>query len=506
MSDAQPQSRYPLNKLTLNQLFFRIVLIGIGALIVVSIILMQQERRQALRRWQLDTISHSAAVMSSYYSILVTKLILGQTADVESVLEQTQKSERLRSVRIVPQAEVATAILETCNIDYSKAFFYQAPTCLETTADTIRVYHELRSAGHSLGYLVKEIPLPQLPLFQSTAVGPYMLIVVLCFLGVNMIVLFYFRRYVMRPTKQMIEALNRHQSLDSTPSDYRCQELHMLASSLGTALRKIAEYQETAKRLEYDAKIGQLTSQVAHDIRSPLAALDVVTTTLAELPEEKRVLVRRATARIRDIANSLIEQSSATHQRTASVEAAEETVSVELLSSLIDPLMTEKRLQFRARQEVEIQAELSEAAYGLFARVQPTEFKRVLSNVVNNAVEVIKHRGTVLVRLRLCEGMVFIEVHDTGKGIPPETLVKLTRRGATFGKVGGSGFGLYHARERVEAWGGTLTISSEVGKGTTVILRLPAAAPATWFVPSLTLRDGMTLVVLDDDQSHYCPV
>jgi len=111
--------------------------------------------------------------------------------------------------------------------------------------------------------------------------------------------------------------------------------------------------------------------------------------------------VRRATARIQDIANNLIEQSRTTKSQTAIQETlTEASLSVELLSSLIDPLVTEKRLQFRSRREVDIQAEFGESAYGLFAQVQPTEFKRVLSNLVNNAVEGIEEKGKITVELR----------------------------------------------------------------------------------------------------------
>ena len=55
----------------------------------------------------------------------------------------------------------------------------------------------------------------------------------------------------------------------------------------------------------------------------------------------------------------------------------------------------------------------------------------------------------------------------------------------------------------VVAWGGTLTITSEVGQGTTVTVQVPAAAPPDWIVPMLTLREDMTIVVLDDDQSIH---
>jgi hypothetical protein len=90
-------------------------------------------------------------------------------------------------------------------------------------------------------------------------------------------------------------------------------------------------------------------------------------------------------------------------------------------------------------------------------------------------------------------------VRDDGKGIPPETLGLLGRRGGTHGKAGGSGLGLYHACATAEAWGGSLAIFSEPGKGTEVSVTLPLAEPPVWFVPDLEFSPGDTVVILDDD-------
>ncbi|MFA6521932.1 MAG: ATP-binding protein, partial [Candidatus Gracilibacteria bacterium] len=228
------------------------------------------------------------------------------------------------------------------------------------------------------------------------------------------------------------------------------------------------------KSIEYEkAKLmHQVSAQVAHDIRSPLAALDMAVKDTAQIPEEQRIIIRSAVSRIRDIANSLLEK----HRNVAKTDSADandsargvaEPAGVYLLSSLIDPLITEKRLQFRSKIGVDIDAHLGSSSYGLFAKVQPTEFKRVLSNLINNSVEALDKNGSVILKLSCREGKITITVRDTGKGVSPEVLAKLGTRGETHGKSGGSGLGLYHARTSLESWGGTLNISSELGKGTT---------------------------------------
>jgi signal transduction histidine kinase len=262
-------------------------------------------------------------------------------------------------------------------------------------------------------------------------------------------------------------------------------------------LDEVRRLHERAKSLEKQAAVGEIARQVAHDIRSPLAALEVATGDASRLPEDKRILIRAAVGRIRDIANSL--QSKQRAQADGAVFAAPE-----LLSSLIDPVVSEKRLQFRSQPGVEVELRLDASSYGVFAAVKPIEFKRLLSNLVNNAVESFPGgAGLVIVGLAAREGRALVSVQDNGKGITPEVLAKLGSRGETHGKAGGSGLGLHHARTSAESWGGGLEIVSEAGKGTTATVILPVACAPIWFVPELTLTPGKAVVILDDDASIH---
>jgi signal transduction histidine kinase len=274
-----------------------------------------------------------------------------------------------------------------------------------------------------------------------------------------------------------------------------------LAGRLVDAVRRASHLEN---ELRVSKAVSGMAAQVAHDIRSPLAALDSVVKDSSRLPEEQRLMVRTAVGRIRDIANNLLEKERESKAgKSAALPAASEPAAEQLLSSLIDPLISEKRAQFRSKAGVEIEARLDAASYGLFAKVQPAEFKRVLSNLVNNSVEAMEDKGTVAVQLVPADGKVLLSVQDDAKGIPAEVLVRLGERGVTHGKAGGSGLGLHHAKTSVEAWGGRLSLASELGKGTTVSIELPKAQPPGWFVSRLELESGGTVVVLDDDASIH---
>jgi len=273
-------------------------------------------------------------------------------------------------------------------------------------------------------------------------------------------------------------------------------------------------YQRTSaleNELRLSRSLSDLAAQVAHDIRSPLAALEIVSSSLSQLPEDRRILLRSALARIRDIANNLLSgnqphirwnrgQSLAPSEFEASLT---DEMSVYLLASLVDGLLSEKRIQFRVRMGVEIVGALDSPSYGLFVRVPAVQFKRVLSNIINNAVEAIDGQGTVSVMAEARDGFARVRVRDTGKGIPPELLPKLTDKGFSHGKAGGLGLGLFHAKTAVDAWGGNISIGSLEGGGTEVEISLPLQRPPEWFVSELSIRPGSTVVVVDDDSSIH---
>ncbi len=250
-----------------------------------------------------------------------------------------------------------------------------------------------------------------------------------------------------------------------------------------------------------------LGAQVAHDIRSPLAALATAEKDFAVLPEETRVLIRSAVSRIQDIANQLLEKNrleTKSDLPTIKTPRQLEESNIIFLSDLIENIISEKRLQYRSKIGIEIIGRLACSSYGIFAKIQATEFKRVLSNLVNNSVEALGEKGKVTISLEAApDNQIQILVMDNGKGIPQEILTMLGNRGETYDKAGGSGLGLFHARTSVERWGGKLELKSEVGHGTSAVITLPKAEAPEWFVAELRLSPHSQVVVLDDDESIH---
>ena len=253
---------------------------------------------------------------------------------------------------------------------------------------------------------------------------------------------------------------------------------------------------------------SELASQVAHDIRSPLSALSMVMKSANSLPEEQRLMIRNATQRINDIANGLLKagklESSLNVSGAMRGLDSNENQPV-MLMALIDSIVSEKRIQFIEKSEIEILENLTEG-YGLFARINSLDLGRAISNLINNSVESFDKRGTVKVPLHGEREKIFISIVDNGKGIPPDVLKTVGERGLSYGKSGlnsGSGFGFYHARETIQSAGGKINLSSTVGEGTKVTIELPKAARPHWFVDKIVVPENATIVSVDDDQTIH---
>ncbi len=110
-------------------------------------------------------------------------------------------------------------------------------------------------------------------------------------------------------------------------------------------------------------------------------------------------------------------------------------------------------------------------------RVDADEFKRVLLNLINNAFEAMHEGGTLTIsafeledesRGRYAE----LRIRDTGRGISSDIAERLFEPYFTT-RNSGTGLGLAICKKTIEGYGGQISIESEEGRGTTVILSLP---------------------------------
>ena len=239
-----------------------------------------------------------------------------------------------------------------------------------------------------------------------------------------------------------------------------------------TELKKAEEQaQEAAKKLkdsERLAAIGATAGMVGHDIRNPLQAITsdvyLAKTDLASTldSEEKKnalesldeieknvVYINKIVADLQDFARPITPVAKETN-----------------LKSVVDDILTKNGVPANIKVKVKVQKGAGEVM------ADPDILKRVLSNLVTNAVQAMPQGGNLSINGYLEAKDVVISVEDTGVGIPEEVRSKLFTPLFTT-KSKGQGFGLAVVKRMTEALGGSVTFESELGKGTKFIVRLP---------------------------------
>jgi signal transduction histidine kinase len=99
---------------------------------------------------------------------------------------------------------------------------------------------------------------------------------------------------------------------------------------------------------------------------------------------------------------------------------------------------------------------------------------RVFYNIAGNARDAMPQGGSLTVSTSAENGFVRIDFKDTGTGMPDEVKRRIFEPFMTFGKKHGTGLGMSIVKKVVDDHGGTIEIESEMGKGTTITIKLPA--------------------------------
>lgn len=254
-----------------------------------------------------------------------------------------------------------------------------------------------------------------------------------------------------------------HPHLKKVNPDKRIYEVASILKSYNDLVDQANRVLEENAKATRDAAWVELASQVAHDIRSPLSALNLALGPANTKTPEGRI-VASAIQRINEIAQSLLRRSKERSDRQR----------VSHIPSLLGRILDEKKLQFSNRPDIHFIYESPEEDQ-LLAAIDSTELGRIISNLIDNSADAIRSEGRISLSVAQEEKIVEIAIEDNGVGIPSEVLPLLGQMGFSYGKSKGNGLGLYHAKRSIEENGGKLVIESEPGKGSRVRISLPQA-------------------------------
>lgn len=228
------------------------------------------------------------------------------------------------------------------------------------------------------------------------------------------------------------------------------------------------------------ARQKRFVADVSHELRTPLTGLggSLEILLFGAAPDDEEAIHRLMSGMYAEVER----MQRLVADLLALTRLDEGCLKLRLTTIEVAPLLADICAQMQS--QVHGQSLTYQVPPGLPAlRGDADQLRRVLLNIVENALKFTPPGGRVALRgANEHQGWVTLEIQDTGAGIPPEALPHVFERfyradpsrTRPSWQMGGSGLGLSLARELVEAHGGTIAISSSVGQGTTVTLRLAA--------------------------------
>jgi PAS domain S-box-containing protein len=244
-------------------------------------------------------------------------------------------------------------------------------------------------------------------------------------------------------------------------------ELETQVASLEKATQEIRENQERLLRTERLSAVGEMAARVVHEIRNPLVAIGgFARALLREVPpqdtkRESIQIIVDEVRRLETIVREVLDYSRPSVPRIGKVNLAQLSVeALDLLRWEVD--------EAGVVGSVDSEPGLAPAA------ADRNQLFQALVNVMRNAVHAMPHGGTLTLRTREVPGGLELAVEDTGVGIPADVRGRIFEPFFTT-KATGSGLGLTIASQIISDHRGEIHVESQVGSGTTVYIRLPAA-------------------------------
>jgi len=241
--------------------------------------------------------------------------------------------------------------------------------------------------------------------------------------------------------------------------------------------------QEAYKALSATQRLQtQYMRKVAHELRSPLGALATNLRVILEgltgdVPPKQREMLSRAEKKSTELLKTVNDLLILSRSRSGRLQEQFENVAIEHVAERVIGLLSQRA----ADKNVTVKSDFPRDLPPVFG--DPEGVEQVLTNLVANAIKYTSENGTVTVSAKHVGDEVRLLVSDTGIGIPNDDLPRIfdefyrTKNARQFEPVG-TGLGLAIVASIVEAHGGRIYVTSNLGQGTTFEVCLPVSKKA----------------------------
>jgi signal transduction histidine kinase len=403
--------------------------------------------------------------------------LVGGTAVGRSFLARLARGEELRVTLVYPggvlsSAEMADSVLvaEEIGGDSTVAFTASGE---EIARDVIIPFADAERGELEAARLVVTHPLSELQALRRR-IDVWFLTALSATAALALILANWLAARISRPLADLARKTSRI-DLDRLDIDFgsrRGDEIGALSRLLGAMTDRLRASAGRLREAERRATLGELARQVNHDIKNGLLPIRNVFRHLVQVARDAPAKLPTIFDERRGTLDSSIEYLESLASNYARLYPRLEPRSCDL-SAVIRQVVS----GIGGRGDVDIELQLPERLPPVHADV--VVLRRILENLVDNAVDSITGKGTVTIAAALIEAegtpsRVRITVTDTGSGMRAEQRAKIFEVFYTT-KAEGTGLGLSIVRRLVTDLNGTIRVESEEGKGSSFSVELPAS-------------------------------
>jgi signal transduction histidine kinase len=385
-------------------------------------------------------------LVSRYHRLLEMTLDLVSTLDLRALLQQI-----VEAARVLTQSEAASLLLhdpksnllhfeaatKPIELDFSKIFVpvensiagqifrEKKPLSVNNATDDRRLFREVDNITEFKTHSIMGVPL----MVKNKAVG-------------------------------VIEVINKQ---DGEFNSDDIQLLEFLAAQAAIAIENTRLFQQ-----------NDLIAEIVHELRTPLNAL-VAAAHLLRRPELSREQQAQLSQTISDEVNRLNEMATDflefSRLESGRVQLQRESIDMAGLIRECCEVIRPQALSDNLKLKLKVDANLP------VIQGDRNRLKRLLLNLLTNAIKYNSPDGAITVRATISEDVIHLQVQDSGIGIPEELLPNIFERffraPTDESRIGGTGLGLAIAKRITQSHGGEIWVESKINQGSTFHVKLP---------------------------------
>ncbi|MBU1917285.1 MAG: hypothetical protein ABII18_07690 [bacterium] len=286
---------------------------------------------------------------------------------------------------------------------------------------------------------------------------------------------------------------------------------HIEASGeIHSFLTHIKQLSHLISNYERMTAMGRLSTQIAYVLRPYVVDLKKAFGKEGPFTEDDLRIIKRAIEGIENINNDLHDKSRRLNDSVDRIEVEEESslmqedaYTTELLYSLVDSLVSEKKMQYQSYSDLRINLVAEKHSYGTFVKVKPFALRKILSHIVDVFAESQNCRDHVMVKLDGNYHSVRLTVRDRITADIDDHFFENTSGHNDFIAKHDKAGMFAKAHHILKSWGCSFALYTAQDQGTMVSIELPRQTHQTWLLSGLELEQQSLVVILEDDQAVH---